>query len=120
MPEKKQSYMLKIISHNLSSNHLIPSLPEIAWMQLLFIEMMMRRNERHFADVIFNCIFVDANYFLLVDISLKFVSKGLINSMQALCERVAWCQTSNKPLHIYIYIDEWSYLFHPDTNIAEQ
>ena len=72
-----------------------------------------RQNGRHFADDIFKCIFVNENVWILIEISLKFVPKGLINSIPALVQTMAWCRSGDKPLsepmmvsywHIYIYI----------------
>ena len=37
-----------------------------------------------FADVIFKCIFLNENVWILIKISLNFVSKGSINHIQAL------------------------------------
>ena len=38
-----------------------------------------RRNERHLADDIFKCIFLNENVWIAIEISLKFVPKGPIN-----------------------------------------
>ena len=42
------------------------------------------QNGRHFADDIFKCIFVNEKFFILIEISLKFVPKVLINNDPAL------------------------------------
>ena len=38
------------------------------------------------------------NFFLMNEISLKFVSKGSINKIARLVQVMAWCQPGNKPL----------------------
>ena len=42
------------------------------------------QNGRHFADVIFRCIFLNENFRTSIHISLKFVSKGIIDNKSAL------------------------------------
>ena len=49
-------------------------------------------NGCHFTDDTFKCIFI------LIQISLRFVPKGLIDNKAALAQVMAWCQTGNKPL----------------------
>ena len=43
-----------------------------------------RRNGRHFADDIVKYIFLNENAWILIEISLKFVSKGPVNNIPAL------------------------------------
>ena len=43
-----------------------------------------RQNDRHFPDDIFKWIFLNENVWILINISLKFVPKGLINNIPAL------------------------------------
>ena len=57
-----------------------------------------RQNGRLFADDIFKCIFLNENVWILIKISLKFVSKGLINNIQALVQIMAWRWLGDKPL----------------------
>ena len=57
-----------------------------------------RQNRRHFPDDIFKWIFVNENVWILIKISLKFVSKGLINHIPALVQLMAWRQPGDKPL----------------------
>ena len=57
-----------------------------------------RQNGRHFPDDIFKWIFVNANVWILIKISLKFVSKGLINHIPALVQIMAWRRPGDKPL----------------------
>ena len=42
------------------------------------------QNGCHFADGIFKCIFMNEKFCILIWISLKFVLKGLIDTMSAL------------------------------------
>ena len=52
---------------------------------------------RHFADV-FKCIFLNKKLCILVQISLKFVPKGLIDNKSVLVQEMAWCRTGDNPL----------------------
>ena len=44
------------------------------------------------------CIFLNENVRILINISLKFVPKSLINNIPALFQVMAWCQLGTKPL----------------------
>ena len=57
-----------------------------------------RQDGRHFPDDIFKCIFLNENVRISIDISLKFVSKGLINNIPALIQIMAWRRPGDKPL----------------------
>ena len=57
-----------------------------------------RQNGRNFADEIFKCIFLNENVWISINISLKFVPKGLINNIPALVQIMAWRRTGVKPL----------------------
>ena len=57
-----------------------------------------RQNGRHFPDDIFKCIFLNENVWISIEISLKFVSKGLVNTIPALVQIMAWRRTGDKPL----------------------
>ena len=56
------------------------------------------QNGRHFADDIFNSIFLNENVWTPIKISLKFVPKGLINNIPALVQIMAWRRPGDKPL----------------------
>ena len=56
------------------------------------------QNSRHFADVIFKCIFIHEKFCILIWIPLKFVLKGSVDYKSALVQVMAWNQTDNKPL----------------------
>ena len=57
-----------------------------------------RQNDRHFPDVILNCIFLNENVWISNKISLKFVPKGQINNIPALVQIMAWRRPGDKPL----------------------
>ena len=57
-----------------------------------------RQNDRHFADGIFKCIFLNENVRIWITISLEFVPKGLINNNPALVRIMAWRRSGDKPL----------------------
>ena len=57
-----------------------------------------RQSERHLADDIFKCIFVNENVWIPIKISLKFVPKGPINNIPALVQIMAWRRPGDKPL----------------------
>ena len=55
------------------------------------------QNGRHFADDIFECIFFE-KFFILIQISLKFVPKGPNENKSALVQVMAWRRIGDKPL----------------------
>ena len=64
-----------------------------------------RQNGRHFADDIFKCIFLNENVWIPIKISMKFVSKGPINSIPALVQIMAWRRPGDKPLSEPMMVD---------------
>ena len=60
--------------------------------------MRLRQNGRHFLDDIFKCIFLNANVWISVKISLKFVLRGQINNIPALVQMIAWRRPGDKTL----------------------
>ena len=60
--------------------------------------LMLRQNECHFADDIFNHISLNENVWIPIKISLKFVPKGPINNIPALVQIMAWRRPGDKPL----------------------
>ena len=56
------------------------------------------QNGRHFADDIFWCIFSNEKSCILVKISLKFVTNGLIDNNPALVQIIAWRRIGDEPL----------------------
>ena len=57
-----------------------------------------RQNGCHFPDDIFKGIFLNGKVWVLIQISLKFVSRGPINNIPTLVQIMAWCRPNNKPL----------------------
>ena len=53
---------------------------------------------RHFADDIFKSIFVNDNFFIVINILLKFAPKGPIDNNSALVQTMAWRRIGDKPL----------------------
>ena len=75
----------------------------------------LRHNGRHFPDIIFKCIFLNENVWILIMISLKFVPNGPINNIPALVQIMVRHRIGDKPLsepkvtqfhdaYIYIYV----------------
>ena len=64
----------------------------------IFNTLRPRQNGRHFTDDIFKYISLNENVWFLFKISLKFVSKGLINNIPALVQIMAWRRPGDKPL----------------------
>ena len=63
-----------------------------------FNTMRPRQNGRHFADDTFKRIFMNENVRISINISLKFVPKGLINNTPASVQIMAWRRPGDKPL----------------------
>ena len=57
-----------------------------------------RQNGRHFADDIFEWLFVNENVWIPIKISLKFVPQGPINNIPALVQIMTWRRPGDKPL----------------------
>ena len=66
--------------------------------QLLFNSLRPGQNGRHFPDDIFKWIFLNENKLISINISLKFVRKGLINNIPALVLIMALRRPGDKPL----------------------
>ena len=64
-----------------------------------------RQNGRHFPDDIFKCIFLNEDVRISIQISLKFVPKGPINSIPALVQIMAWRQSAPIYRRIYASLD---------------
>ena len=54
------------------------------WINNTINTLRQRQNGRHFADDIFKCMFLNENVWILINISLKFATKGQINKFPAL------------------------------------
>ena len=57
-----------------------------------------RQNGRQIPDDIFKCIFLNENIWISINISVKFVAKGLIDNMAAFVQIMAWRRPGDKPL----------------------
>ena len=57
-----------------------------------------RQNGRLFPDDIFKCIFLNANVWIVLEISLKFVSNVRIDNIPALVQIMAWRRPGDNPL----------------------
>ena len=77
------------------------------WLRFAIVKMAIvsavntlrpRQNCRHFADDIFNSIFLNENVWMPITISLKFVPKDPINNISALVQIMAWRRPGDKPL----------------------
>ena len=63
-----------------------------------FNSLRPRQNGRHFADDIFECIFLNENVWISLEISLKFGPEVRINNIPALVQIMAWRWPGDKPL----------------------
>ena len=63
-----------------------------------FNTLRPRQNGRHFADDIFECLFLNEIVSILTTISMKFVPKGPNNNIPALVLIMAWRRQGDKPL----------------------
>ena len=64
----------------------------------VFNALRPRQNGRHFADDTFKRIFMNENVRISINISLKFVPKGIINNIPVLVQIMAWRRPGDKPL----------------------
>ena len=51
-----------------------------------------------FSDDNFKCVFINEIFCILIQISLQFIPKGLIDNKAALVQAMTWRQTGAKPL----------------------
>ena len=77
-----------------------------------------RQKGQYFADEIFKCIFLNEDMWISINISLKFVPKGLINNIPASFQIMDWLPTRRKPLseprlptHICVTRPQWVKVF---------
>ena len=69
------------------------------WGYFLCINTLrLQQNGCHFADDLFNRIFLNKNVWISLKISLKSVPKGPIANIPALVQIMAWCRPGDKPL----------------------
>ena len=75
------------------------------WISLypsMFSTLRPRQNGRHFADDTFKRIFMNENVRVSINISLKFVPKGLINNIPALVQILACADQATSH-----YLNQW-------------
>ena len=58
----------------------------------------------HFTDVIFKCIFLNENLWILNKISLRFVPKVPVNNIPSLVQIMAWRRPGDKPLSVIAFV----------------
>ena len=76
-----------------------------------FNTLRPRQNGCHFADDTFKRIFMNENVRISINISLKFVPKGLINIIPALVQIMAWRRPGDKPLSEPMIINLLTYIW---------
>ena len=82
-------------------------------MALLFgsaFNALRPRRNRHYADYIFKCIFLNENVEISIRILLKFVPKGPIYNIAALVLIMAWRRPGDKPLSQQIMVRLLAYI----------
>ena len=60
--------------------------------------LSLRQNGGYFADDTFRRIFSNENFWISINISLKFVPKVPVNNISALVQMMAWRRPGDKPL----------------------
>ena len=70
-------------------------------------KLRLRQSGRHFAEDIFQHIFVYENAWISIKTSFKFVPKGQINVILALVQIMAWCRSGDKPLFEPMTLPQW-------------
>ena len=91
--------LLRAISPDLFMNLIHYMCSEITLLGGQWVNTLRPRQDgRHFANVVFKCIFLNENVWILIKISLKFDPKGLIDNMPPLVQLMAWHQIGDKPL----------------------
>ena len=63
-----------------------------------FNSSLPEQNDRHFADEISKCIFMNETFRILIRISLNFIPRGPIDSKWTLVQVIAWRRIGDKPL----------------------
>ena len=60
--------------------------------------LRLRQNGRHFTDAVFKSFFLNENFWIGNNMSLKCVPQGLINNISLLVQVMAYCRSGDKPL----------------------
>ena len=79
----------------------IMNLSHIVWWMIhacIFNSLMLRQNDRHFADDTFRRIFLNENLWTFLKNSLNIVPKVRINNIPALVQIIVWLRPGDKPL----------------------
>ena len=97
----KNSHVLNFIKYswNFYLHDLLAHLVGGKWVNTL----RPTRNRRHFADAIFNGIFLNENVWIPIKFLLKFVPKGPIHNIPALVQIMAW----RRPQATSLYLNQW-------------
>ena len=61
--------------------------------------LRLRQNGRHFTDEVFKCFFLNENFWISNNMSLKCVPQGLIDNISSLVQVMAYCRSGDKPLY---------------------
>ena len=75
--------------------HAITSVAKLA---LELTHLPLNKMAAILADDIFKCIFLNQNYRILIQISLKCVPRSQIDNKPAMVQVMAWRRTGDKPL----------------------
>ena len=75
--------------------------------------LRLRQNGRRFAADMFKCIFLNESYFILIQISLKFVPRGPISNNPTLVQMMAWRRSGDKPLSEPMMISLLTHIIQP-------
>ena len=93
-----QAYFCKLVYRKKNKKNPIKICLSLLTSFPAFNTLRRRQNERHFADDVFKCIFLNDNVWISLNISPKFVPKGPINNIPALVQIIVWRRSGNKPL----------------------
>ena len=98
-----QNVMEKLVKNSQMSSVLACPLPDLLDSMVLYCSPIFNtlrpwQNGRHFADDIFECIFLNENVWIMIKFSLKFVPKGPIKNTLTLVQIMAWRRPGDKPL----------------------
>ena len=96
----KEALTLQCVGVGMSSHCMTPlssKWQEITWTPLNNT-LRPRQYGRRFADHKLKCIFLNENIWILINDSMNFIPKGLINNIPALVQIMAWCRAVDRPL----------------------
>ena len=88
---------LSMAWHHVVDEHLQSCHQFHSYMCEIFNSLRPRQNDHHIPDI-FKCISLNENVSLLINIWLKFIPKGPINTVPALVQVMAWRRIGDKPL----------------------